>query len=68
MAAMRFRIDSSWVRLSPQSLLAGSPLTQFAVTDRGVDVLDALERGAEIARSSLTERLLDAMTCHEFRT
>ena len=68
MAAMRYRIDSTWSRLSSRAVLAGSPLSQFTVTKRGAAVLDALEHGDDIEPSSLSERLLDAGAIHPVTT
>lgn len=60
----RYVVDPDWRRPTPTTLLAGSPLGFFRVTDDGAEVLDELERGRDVAESSLVTRLLDGGAIH----
>jgi mycofactocin system glycosyltransferase len=61
-----FRIDSSWHRVDPTTLLGGSPLTMFRVTPAGALVLDALAAGTPLPAGhvALTRRLVAAGVLH----
>ncbi len=63
---MRFRTDSTWRRTGPTGrvVLAGSPLRVFRLTAAGADVCAAIESGADVATTSLVERLLEAGAIH----
>ncbi|MFN3255858.1 MAG: glycosyltransferase family 2 protein [Ilumatobacter sp.] len=63
---MRFRIDLTWNRLGDDRrlLLAGSPFRAFRLTDAGARIVDAIERGDDVADSALIDRLLDGGAIH----
>ncbi len=63
---MRFRLDGSWTRLGADGdiVLAGSPYRVFRLAAAGVAVAERIEAGDDVARSRLTERLLDAGAIH----
>ncbi len=66
MAGMRFRLDGSWTRLGADGdvVLAGSPYRVFRLSAAGVSVAERIEAGVDVARSRLTDRLLDAGAIH----
>ena len=62
-----FTTDSQWFRTSNGlGVVAGSPLTQFRVTQAGSTILDALEHGAPLphGHAPLTSRLLAKGAIH----
>lgn len=62
-----FIADQQWFRsANGLSLLAGSPLTSFTVSEAGARVLDAIENGAPLPDNhvSLTSRLLATGAIH----
>jgi mycofactocin system glycosyltransferase len=63
---MRFTTDRTWDRPTPdrRTVLGGSPLRVFRLTDAGARVCDAIEAGHEVAESNLVTRLLDAGAIH----
>lgn len=60
----RYVVDPEWRRPTSTTLLAGSPVGFFRVSDAGAAVLDDLERGREVTDSTLVTRLLDAGAIH----
>lgn len=60
---MRYLLDRSWQRFD-RVVVAGSPLRLFRLTGGGAAVAERLEAGADVGRSSLVERLLDAGAIH----
>jgi mycofactocin system glycosyltransferase len=63
LAAMRYQRDGSWQRFD-RVVLAGSPLKVFRTTEAGALVVDALEAGADVAQSTLIDRLVEAGAIH----
>lgn len=66
---MRFAIDASVRRVGDgKVVIGGSPLKLFRLTDRGGELIDAIERGDQIdptaATNLLIDRLLDAGVLH----
>lgn len=62
-----FYIDSSWHRNTKGNVIfAGSPLRAFRLSQAGMVIADALERGEELANGheQLTTRLLQAGAVH----
>lgn len=57
------RVDGTWQRFGAV-VLAGSPLRLFRTTTAGTRILERLERGEPVERSSLIDRLLDADAVH----
>lgn len=60
--------DKQWFRSRDgKHLLAGSPLTSFAVSDAGSHILDAIETGSELSsgHEQLTSRLIATGAVHE---
>lgn len=67
MPARRFSLDGSYRRPDGGNvLIAGSPLRLFTLSDAGVRVLEAVERGEPLpdGHERLTDRLLDAGALH----
>jgi mycofactocin system glycosyltransferase len=60
----RYIVDPEWRRPTPTTLLAGSPVGFFRVSEAGAAVLDDLEHGRDVADSTLVTRLLDAGAVH----
>jgi mycofactocin system glycosyltransferase len=60
---MRFAVDGSWRRFG-RVVVAGSPLRVFRLTAAGVDVVAAIERGADVSGSRLVDRLEDGGAIH----
>jgi mycofactocin system glycosyltransferase len=58
--------DTTWQRLDATTLLAGSPVRLFRVTDAGARILDAIERGTTLppGHAALTDRLIAAGAAH----
>lgn len=63
---MRYGIDASWQRFA-RVILAGSPLRLFRVTAAGRRIVERIESGDDVDRSSLVDRLLDAGAVHPQR-
>ena len=64
---MRFSMDPTWRRPeNGDALLAGSPVRAFRVTPAGRAVIEAIERGDDIAKpdNPLIAKLLDAGAIH----
>ena len=63
---MRYTLDSTWQRspTAPRTVLAGSPLRVFRLTDAGAQVCDRIEAAEDVAGSSLVDRLVDAGAIH----
>jgi mycofactocin glycosyltransferase len=59
----RFRLDASVRRFGP-TVVGGSPLKSFRLTDRGGAVLDRIAAGDDVVGSRLTEAFLDAGVIH----
>lgn len=64
---MRYRIDASWQRFA-EVVVAGSPLRLFRLTPGGVGVVERIEAGSHVDRSTLTDRLSDAGAVHPVPT
>jgi mycofactocin glycosyltransferase len=60
---MRFGVDPSWQRFAAV-VVAGSPLRLFRLTPGGIAVVERIEAGGEVDRSTLTDRLSDAGAVH----
>jgi mycofactocin system glycosyltransferase len=60
---MHFAIDGTWERTGPV-VVAGSPLKIFRLTAPGARIAEQIERGADVASSTLIDRLLDAGAIH----
>ena len=58
--------DTTWLRLDSTTLLAGSPVRLFRVTETGGRILDAIERGGPLpaGHAALTDRLVAAGAVH----
>ena len=64
---MHFAIDGTWERAGAV-VVAGSPLKVFRLTAPGARIARQIEQGADVASSTLTDRLLDAGAIHpEYR-
>ena len=65
---MRFVVDSSWRWIDAHSILAGSPLKLFRLSEAGTAIVRSLEAGDEVdltgPTSVLIDRLLDAGAVH----
>ena len=61
---VKYVLDRTWCRVSPGSVLAGSPMRMFRVRPAGERVLDLLSSGAEVEPSALVDRLRDAGAIH----
>ena len=59
----RFRLDTT-VRRFDATVVGGSPLKLFRLTDRGRTVLDRIASGDDVEPSRLTDALLDAGAIH----
>ena len=67
MSNIRLTTDDQWFRSeSGTSLLAGSPLTHFTVTEAGAKILDAIENNETLPaqHAALTQRLLAVGAIH----
>ena len=65
--SIRFRPDHQWFRaLDGKSLVAGSPLTYFSVSDKGSDILTLVENNDLLpdGHEQLTDRLVAAGAAH----
>jgi mycofactocin glycosyltransferase len=60
----RFTLDGSVRRVRPTTLLGGSPLRLFQLTDAGARMVDRIAAGEPIAENSLLNRLVDAGVLH----
>lgn len=60
---MRFRLDTS-VRRFGTTIVGGSPLRVFRLTERGSQLLDRIGAGEEVGTSRLVDALLDAGAIH----
>jgi mycofactocin system glycosyltransferase len=60
---MRFALDGTWERTGTV-VVAGSPLKFFRLTASGARIAKQIERGSDVASSTLTDRLLDAGAIH----
>ena len=60
---MHFAIDGTWERTGPV-VVAGSPLKIFRLTAPGARIAEQIERGADVASSTLIDRLVDAGAIH----
>jgi mycofactocin system glycosyltransferase len=58
--------DTTWLRLDATTLLAGSPVRLFRVTEAGARILDAIELGTVLpsGHTALTDRLVAAGAVH----
>lgn len=69
---MRYRLDSSWRRPNNNTVIAGSPLRVFRLTDSGARVLDDVETiSAQTptgAQQQLLDRFVDAGALHPLPT
>lgn len=67
-SALRYRLDSSWRRPNNNTVIAGSPLRVFRLTDSGARVLSDVEAGATQkptgAQQQLLDRFVDAGALH----
>ena len=64
---MRYRLDSSWRRPNTQTVIAGSPLRVFRLTDSGaraVSKVETREIDATAAEQALLDRFVDAGALH----
>ena len=63
---MRYRTDSTWLRTGERGrvVLAGSPMRLFRLTEAGAKVVERIEQGARVERSTLIDRLVDAGAVH----
>lgn len=63
---MRFVVDSSWTRVGPDgaTIVAGSPIKVFRLSPAGTRVARQIEDSADVAASTLIDRLLDAGAIH----
>ncbi len=71
MGVTRFRLDSSYRRPGDAAVVvAGSPLKLFRLSQGGVNVMRAIERGDEApsGHEQLTDRLVDAGAIHPLPT
>lgn len=59
----RFRLDAT-VRRYAATVVGGSPLRLFRLTERGVAVVDRIAAGDDVPGSRLTDTLLDAGVIH----
>ena len=59
----RFVVDPSWMRCD-SVVFAGSPVTKFALTNRGRDVVSAIERGESVGSDELVHRLVAVGAIH----
>jgi mycofactocin system glycosyltransferase len=59
----RFVVDPSWLRCE-NVVFAGSPVTKFALTERGRNVAIAIEQGEEVQPDALVRRLLAVGAIH----
>jgi mycofactocin glycosyltransferase len=64
---VRYSVDPSWQRFAAV-VVAGSPLRLFRLTSGGVAVVERIEAGREVDRSTLTDRLSDAGAVHPLPT
>lgn len=68
MSALRYRLDSSWRRPNSNTVIAGSPLRVFRLTDTGACVIDEVETGSPEtptgAQQQLLDRFVDAGALH----
>jgi mycofactocin system glycosyltransferase len=64
---VNFGIDESWQRFAGV-VVAGSPLRLFRLTPGGIGVVERIEAGGQVERSTLTDRLSDAGAVHPVRT
>ncbi len=60
---MHFAMDGTWERTGAV-VVAGSPLKIFRLTAPGARIAEQIEQGADVASSTLTDRLLDAGAIH----
>jgi len=60
---VRFVVDPTWQRFGGV-VVAGSPIRLFRLTSAGTEIARALELGADVAPSGLTDRWLDAGAIH----
>ncbi len=60
---MRYTVDPSWRRFAVV-VVAGSPLRLFRLAPGGVAVVERIEAGERVERSTLTDRLSDAGAVH----
>jgi mycofactocin glycosyltransferase len=59
-----YRVDGSVRRVTPSTLLGGSPLRLFRLTEAGASLLDRIDAGAAVSSNTLVERLVDAGVLH----
>jgi mycofactocin system glycosyltransferase len=60
---VRFVVDPTWRRFGGV-VVAGSPTRLFRLTSAGAEIAEAIERGADVAPSVLTDRWLDTGAIH----
>lgn len=63
---MRYRTDATWLRTGEgrRTVLAGSPLRLFRLTEAGGRVADRIEQGEDLEHSTLIQRFVDAGALH----
>jgi mycofactocin system glycosyltransferase len=63
---MHYSTDRTWERPTPdrRTVLAGSPLRLFRLSDAGARSCDSIEAGDDVSESTLVTRLLDAGAIH----
>lgn len=69
--ALRYRLDSSWRRPNSNTVIAGSPLRVFRLTDGGVRVISDAERDIDDrtpVQQALIGRFVDAGALHPLPT
>ena len=67
-SALRYRLDSSWRRPNNNTVIAGSPLRVFRLTDGGARVISDVETNPAqtptVAQQQLLDRFVDAGALH----
>jgi mycofactocin glycosyltransferase len=59
-----YRLDGSVRRVTPVTLLGGSPLRLFRLTEAGAAMIDRVTDGEPVSVNTLVERLVDAGVIH----
>jgi mycofactocin glycosyltransferase len=59
-----YRLDGSVRRVTRTTLLGGSPLRLFRLTDAGAFLVDRIDAGASVDANTLVNRLVDAGVIH----
>ncbi len=63
----QYLLDSTFERFG-NTMLAGSPLVVFRLTDAGARIVDTIERSETVAASTLVDRLVDSGAIHPHST